>query len=61
MENLDFEFVKQQDFRELTLENMLVHLTWTADVDLDLMAFYETKNGKAGAVYSTNYSNGNMG
>jgi uncharacterized protein involved in tellurium resistance len=61
MENIDFEFIQQQDFRELSLDNMTVHLTWHADVDLDLMAFYEAKNGKVGALYSTNYSNGDMG
>ncbi len=38
-----------------------VSLIWTAPVDLDLMAFYRTKDGRAGGVYSENYSGGSLG
>jgi len=38
-----------------------VSLIWTSAVDLDLMAFYKTKDGRTGGVYSDNYSGGNMG
>jgi uncharacterized protein involved in tellurium resistance len=38
-----------------------VSLIWTAPVDLDLMAFYRTKDGRVGGVYSENYSGGSLG
>jgi uncharacterized protein involved in tellurium resistance len=38
-----------------------VSLIWTAPVDLDLMAFYRTKDGGVGGVYSENYSGGSLG
>lgn len=38
-----------------------VTLAWTAPVDLDLMAFYKTKDGKTGGVYSDNYAGGSLG
>ncbi len=38
-----------------------VDLVWTAAVDLDLMAFYKTKDGRSGGVYSDNYSGGSLG
>lgn len=38
-----------------------VTLAWTASVDLDLMAFYKTKDGRTGGVYSDNYAGGTMG
>jgi uncharacterized protein involved in tellurium resistance len=37
-----------------SFNEMLVSLKWTKDVDLDLMAFYTTKDGQDGAVYTTN-------
>lgn len=45
----------------ISLKQLIVKLQWTAGVDLDLMAFYETKNGQVGAVFSNNYAGGNMG
>ncbi len=38
-----------------------VSLVWTSAVDLDLMAFYKTKDGRSGGVYSDNYAGGSMG
>lgn len=38
-----------------------VSLIWTAPVDLDLMAFYQTKDGRVGGVYSENYAGGSLG
>jgi len=35
-----------------SFKEMLVSLKWSSKVDLDLMAFYETKDGKKGAIYS---------
>lgn len=61
MSAVNFELIASNDTRHLTLENMVVHLKWSANVDLDLMAFYETKNGVVGAVYSNHYHNGDMG
>lgn len=38
-----------------------VSLIWTSPVDLDLMAFYKTKDGRIGGVYSDNYAGGSLG
>jgi len=38
-----------------------ISLIWNAAVDLDLMAFYRTKDGRAGGVYSDNYQGGTFG
>ena len=38
-----------------------VSLIWGAAVDLDLMAFYKTKDGQVGGVYSDNYAGGSLG
>jgi tellurite resistance protein TerA len=43
-------------FKQLKAE-----LRWTAEVDLDLMAFYVTKDGRRGGVYSPNFSGGSLG
>lgn len=45
-----------------SFKEMLVSLKWTKDVDLDLMAFYETKDGQKGAIYTKNLggSHGNL-
>jgi len=40
-----------------TVEQLLVKLGWSSTVDLDLMAFYETKDGAVGGVYSNEISN----
>lgn len=42
-------------------KQLKVSLIWTAPVDLDLMAFYKTKDGQTGGVYSDNYSGGGLG
>lgn len=44
------------DFKQLK-----VSLIWTSAVDLDLMAFYKTKDGRVGGVYSDNYAGGSLG
>ncbi len=38
-----------------------VSLIWTSAVDLDLMAFYKTKDGRVGGIYSENYAGGSFG
>lgn len=45
----------------LSVKQLVVSLKWTAAIDLDLMAFYQSKDGKQGAVFSSNYAGGNMG
>ena len=45
----------------LSVKQLMVTLKWTADVDLDLMAFYETKDGKKGGVFSDLYPGGSLG
>ncbi len=42
-------------------KQMKVSLIWTAEVDLDLMAFYKTKDGRTGGIYSDNYAGGSLG
>ncbi|PID73246.1 MAG: stress response protein [Desulfobacterales bacterium] len=38
-----------------------VALRWTSSADLDLMAFYRTRDGREGGVYSDNYAGGSLG
>ncbi|MBF0345380.1 MAG: stress response protein [Nitrospirae bacterium] len=45
----------------LSLKQLRVTLKWSAAVDLDLMAFYKTKDGRVGGVFSDNYAGGSMG
>ncbi len=45
----------------LPVRQLLVKLKWHAAVDLDLMAFYKTKEGRVGGVYSENYAGGSLG
>ncbi len=44
-----------------SFRQMKVSLIWTSAVDLDLMAFYKTKHGQVGGVYSDNYAGGSLG
>jgi uncharacterized protein involved in tellurium resistance len=44
-----------------SFKQLKVSLIWTSGVDLDLMAFYKTKDGKVGGVYSDNYAGGMLG
>lgn len=46
---------------QIPLRKLSVSLRWTADVDLDLMAFYKAKDGSDGAVFSDLYPDGTMG
>lgn len=43
------------------VKQLMVQLKWTQSVDLDLMAFYKTKDGQAGGVFSDQYPGGNRG
>lgn len=52
---------KKGEAAYISLKQLVVTLKWTAEVDLDLMAFYQTKDGKKGGVFSDNYPNGNLG
>lgn len=45
----------------VSVKQLIVTLKWTAEVDLDLMAFYQTKDGKEGGVFSDNYPGGDLG
>jgi tellurite resistance protein TerA len=45
----------------VAVKQLMVTLKWTADVDLDLMAFYRAKDGRTGAVISDNYPGGSLG
>jgi len=45
----------------VAIKQLMIKLEWTANVDLDLMAFYQTKDGRTGGVFSENYPNGSYG
>ncbi len=45
----------------VSVQRLQVSLKWTAEVDLDLMAFYKTKSGRLGGVYSAHYKGGTLG
>jgi uncharacterized protein involved in tellurium resistance len=45
----------------LFVNELTVTLSWRAQVDLDLMAFYRTKSGDVGGVYSSMYAEGGQG
>ena len=45
----------------VSVKQLMVTLKWTTAVDLDLMAFYKTKDGKTGGVFSDNYPGGDLG
>jgi uncharacterized protein involved in tellurium resistance len=45
----------------LPVRQLLVKLKWQTAVDLDLMAFYKTKDGRVGGIYSDNYAGGSLG
>jgi tellurite resistance protein TerA len=66
MTNKDEELVdsllaNQGDQRHLFVNGLSVQLSWHADVDLDLMAFYKTKSGESGGVYSSMYADNGQG
>jgi len=52
---------KGADAQVGAFKQLMVSLVWTSAVDLDLMAFYKTKSGEVGGVYSDNYSGGSIG
>jgi uncharacterized protein involved in tellurium resistance len=43
------------------IKQLMVQLKWTKGVDLDLMAFYKSKDGQEGGVFSDQYPGGNRG
>jgi uncharacterized protein involved in tellurium resistance len=45
----------------IPVKQLLIKLKWRAAVDLDLMAFYKTKDGRTGGIYSSNYAGGSQG
>jgi tellurite resistance protein TerA len=47
--------------KNMFVSELTVKLSWHADVDLDLMAFYKTKSGEVGGVYSSMYSDSGQG
>lgn len=63
MADLKAKIVLKQKGEEayIAIKQLVVTLTWTANVDLDLMAFYKTKDGREGGVFSDNYPGGTLG
>ncbi len=49
------------DEADISIRQLIVLLKWTADVDLDLLAFYNAKDGRTGGVFSENYPGGTLG
>jgi len=45
----------------LPLHDLTIKLKWWAPVDLNLVAFYKTKDGRVGGVHSDNYLGGSLG
>lgn len=45
----------------IAVKQLMVTLKWSANVDLDLMAFYRAKDGRSGGVISDNYPGGSLG
>jgi len=45
----------------VTGNRFLITLKWTASVDLDLMAFYKTRDGKEGGIFASDYPGGTLG
>jgi len=45
----------------LDAKQLMIKLKWISSVDLDLLAFYKTKDGCVGGVYSDNYAGGSRG
>ncbi len=45
----------------IPVKQLIVKLQWSASVDLDLMAFYQSKDGQEGALFSNHYQGGNTG
>ncbi len=43
------------------IKQLMVQLNWTQGVDLDLLAFYKTKDGRVGGVFSDQYPGGSRG
>lgn len=43
---------KGQSVNLPTVNQLMINLGWTSEVDLDLMAFYKKKDGSVGGVYS---------
>jgi uncharacterized protein involved in tellurium resistance len=60
-ELVDAILSQQGDQRHLFVSGLSAELSWHADVDLDLMAFYRTKSGDVGGVYSSMYAEGGQG
>ena len=52
---------KKGDETDISVRELVVILKWTAEVDLDLLAFYQTKDGRTGGVFSDNYPGGTRG
>jgi tellurite resistance protein TerA len=52
---------KGSDAKIGAFKQLKVSLIWTSAVDLDLMAFYKTKDRHTGGVYSDNYAGGSLG
>jgi uncharacterized protein involved in tellurium resistance len=49
------------DTADVPEQSLTVTLRWAADVDLDLMALYTTKDGREGGVFSKIYPGGSPG
>ena len=57
----DFILQAKGESKYLSVQELVVTLRWRAAVDLDLVAFYVTKEGQTGGVFSDNYMGGDLG
>jgi uncharacterized protein involved in tellurium resistance len=49
------------DEAHISVEQLMVTLSWTEDVDLDLMAFYKADDGRKGGVFTDELPGGDLG
>jgi uncharacterized protein involved in tellurium resistance len=45
----------------ISVEQLMVTLSWTTDVDLDLMVFYEGSDGQIGGIFTDEIPGGDLG
>jgi tellurite resistance protein TerA len=58
---IDFVLKEKGEKKYISVDQLTVTLSWLGAVDLDLVAFYRTKSGDMGGVFSENYMGGSLG
>ena len=58
---IDFVLKEKGESKYISVDQLTVTLSWLGAVDLDLVAFYRTKDGATDGIFSENYLGGNLG